>query len=299
MEQHILKSNTLTLKMNEHGAELVSIYNHLTNTEYLWNADPLYWKRSSPILFPFVGTLNNKSYTYNGQNYSMDPHGFARDMRFSLLCKSEDEIWFSLDATEETQKTYPFLFRLEIGYRLEERKITVLWRVINRGESTMYFSIGAHPAFMCPLNSDEKQSDYSLLFDNKEPLRYLLINDKSLTVKKPKDQQELLITDSGIVPIHPHMFDQDALIIEDNQSHQVSLLTPDKKSYVTVTFDAPLFGLWSPAGKHAPFVCIEPWYGRCDSEDFNGTLEEREWGNQLEANGIFEANYTIEISDES
>jgi galactose mutarotase-like enzyme len=85
------------------------------------------------------------------------------------------------------------------------------------------------------------------------------------------------------------------LVIENNQYHSVSLLTPDKKPYVTVDFDAPLFGLWSPTRKNAPFVCIEPWYGRCDSEDYNGTLENREWGNVLEAGKIFQKSYTITI----
>lgn len=61
------------------------------------------------------------------------------------------------------------------------------------------------------------------------------------------------------------------------------------------TVDAPLFGIWSPAGKHAPFVCIEPWYGRCDRVGFCQELSEREYGNVLEASETFQVYYDIQV----
>lgn len=295
MARHTLQNEILTIQINELGAELTSIKDNQTNIEYLWNGDPAYWKRHAPILFPFVGSLKNKSYRYDGKTYPMSQHGFARDMEFTLMNKSDHEVWLSLEATKETLEKYPFQFRLELGYRLDGRTITVLWRVLNQDNKTMYFSIGGHPAFMCPLNGKGEQKDYYLQFDTNQPLHYLLINEEGMAVKKPFEQQEILETDNGILAIDPHMFDRDALIIEQNQCHEVSLLDPSKKPYLTVSFDAPLFGLWSPAGKNAPFICIEPWYGRCDSSDFDGTLEDREWGNVLEAGNAFEANYTITI----
>ena len=75
----------------------------------------------------------------------------------------------------------------------------------------------------------------------------------------------------------------------------MSLLTPEGKPYITVSFDAPLVALWSPNKEGSPFVCIEPWYGRCDKEDFSGTLAEREWGNVLSGGEVFEAEYSIEV----
>lgn len=296
MSIHTLQNSSIKLLINEHGAELTSITDTKTGTEYLWNADPAYWNRSSPILFPGVGSLKNQSFTYQGKKYSLPHHGFARNMMFTMKEKSEDAIWFSIEENEETLKVFPFRFILELGYQLQGRNIKVMWRVINPDTSTMYFSIGGHPAFVCPLNQIGKQNDYYLLFDNKELLHYMLIDENALEVKKPWEEQSILNTDQGLCPIDPHMFDLDALIIEEDQCHSVSLVDPDKKPYLTVTFDAPLFGLWSPARKNAPFVCIEPWYGRCDSSDFEGTLEEREWGNSLEAGGQFEASYTIEIA---
>lgn len=295
MSTHSLRNELITIYINEFGAELTSIKDNTNNKEYLWDGNPSYWKRQSPILFPFVGSLKNKSYNHKVNTYPMSQHGFARDMEFSLINRYDNEIWLSLEATKETLEIYPFMFRLELGYRIEGKIITVLWRVINKDNKTMYFSIGGHPAFNCPIDGQGEQRDYYLRFDTEKPIHYILVNDEGMAVKKPLDQQSILITDNGIVPITSHMFDMDALIIENNQCHEVSLLDSSKKPYVTLSFDAPLFGLWSPAKKNAPFICIEPWYGRCDSSDFKGSLAEREWGNNLEAGQQFEASYNITI----
>ena len=219
----------------------------------------------------------------------MSQHGFARDREFQMTEHNVDTIWFELKADEESLKVYPFRFRLEIGYRLEGRKITVMWRVANEDKKTMFFSIGGHPAFMCPIDGEGKQTDYYLLFDNKEPLSYGKLSANGLL----ETEGHTLDIGGGCMPITEHMFDEDALVIEGGQAHQVALAGPDKKPYLTVKFDAPLFGLWSPAKKHAPFVCIEPWYGRCDRESFAGMLADREYGNELRPGKIFETEYTI------
>lgn len=295
MSSHIIKNEELTLRLLASGAELASITDIRTEKEYLWNADPAYWKRSSPILFPIVGSLKNQTYSHNGKTYKLSQHGFARDMDFILTENSGNSIAFQLESDEETLKLYPFPFRLIIRYTLRGREIIVSWEVVNTGTDTMYFSIGAHPAFLCPFDGIGEQSSHFLAFDRETPLAVTKINQMGLALKGPLSPV-ILPTEKGLLPIGPHLFDEDALVIENNQCHKVSLLTPDKKPYVTVSFDAPLFGVWSPAGKNAPFVCIEPWYGRCDSADFEGSLKDREWGNELETGKSFQASYTISIA---
>ncbi|MDF2541625.1 MAG: Aldose 1-epimerase [Herbinix sp.] len=296
MSVYTLQNDQLKLQMDDLGAELTSVLDQKTNKEYLWNADPAYWKRHSPILFPIVGSVKNKTYTYQGKEYTLPQHGFARDAQFICISQSENEIWFRLEATEETLKVYPFLFALEIGYQLIDRSVKCLWKVMNQDTSVMYFSIGGHPAFYCPLDPSHNQNEYYFGFDQKDPLHYILVDNQGFAVNKPFEEQYILDTDQGVCPIDPHMFDHDALIIEHHQCHEVSLLDPSKKPYVTVTFDAPLFGLWSPTGKNAPFICIEPWYGRCDNSDFFGSLEEKAWINSLAAGDIFSTFYTITIA---
>lgn len=296
MSEYILKNTELTLKINSLGAELTAITDSDTLQEYLWNANPTYWKRHAPVLFPIVGSLKNQTYRYEGKEYHLPQHGFARDREFDLTSVTDSEIWFTLKENEETLKVYPFSFVLEIGYLLTGRRITVMWKVKNSGNSDMYFSIGGHPAFLCPLHEKESQTDYYILFDRTDPIRYLLINENGLAIQSPDKAPFLLNTDKGYYKITSDLFDKDALIMENHQCHSISLAGPDKKPYVTVQFDAPVFGLWSPAGKKAPFVCIEPWYGRCDGTNSTGNLKEKEWINRLEAGKHFEASYTIDIA---
>ena len=293
MKEFYLENDCLKVTIFSKGAELASIYDKEKERELLWNGDEKYWPRRAPVLFPFVGMVKNKQYIYNGKTYTMGQHGFARDMDFDCIRQDKDCLWFRLCSDEETLSKYPFEFCLEIGYVLKGRDLTVLWKVTNPSDQTMYFSIGAHPAFMCPLKADEKQWDYFIDFHTDQDISYNLIKQDGLV----GIYGERLALDEGICPIHPHMFDRDALIVENEQSHCVSLLDPDKRPYVTVEFDAPLFGIWSPTGKNAPFVCIEPWYGRCDAVDFQGTLKDRAYEQVLEGHQVFSREYVIRIHE--
>lgn len=289
MALHTLQSRALRLTINDAGAELFSIEDILTGRQYLWHGDSGYWGRRSPVLFPFVGSLKNKEYQYQGRTYAMTQHGFARDLVFEMTEHTVDTIWFALQADEETLKQYPFQFRLEVGYQLDYRTIRVMWRVTNEDNKTMFFSIGGHPAFMCPIDGVGKQTDYYLLFDAQQSLSYSKLSENGLI----ESENHILQLQDGVMKIGENLFDEDALVIEKAQAHRVSLAGADKKPYLTVEFDAPLFGLWSPAKKQAPFVCIEPWYGRCDKESFQGMLADREYGNELRPGKKFETFYTI------
>lgn len=290
MEQYTLENEYLKITVNKAGAELSGIMKKETGEEYLWNADARYWKRHAPVLFPIVGSLRNKEYEYQGKKYPMSQHGFARDREFELIDSEEDMLLFCLKADEQTKQVYPFDFELEVQYVLRGKNIQVQWNVKNKGNKKMYFSIGAHPAFMCPIGENGEQTEYSLKFDTKDDnLTYHLLNKDGLYTSTEYEME----LNHGVCPVTKHMFDRDALIIEKNQAHEVSLMKPDKSIYLSVKFDAPLFGLWSPAGKNAPFICIEPWFGRCDSETFCGTIEEREWGNSLNPDDTYSREYSI------
>ena len=110
-----LENESLELTINSFGAELKSITGKETGTQYLWDADEKYWKRSAPVLFPFVGSLKDKKFTVDGTDYPMGQPGFARDMEHTMESRTEDTIWFSLHSDEETMKKYPFAFVLK-GY---------------------------------------------------------------------------------------------------------------------------------------------------------------------------------------
>lgn len=284
-----LKNSKLQVSVSSFGAELKSVKRVMDNREYMWDARPEFWKRTSPVLFPLVGGLNNGSYTYNGKSYMMSQHGFARDMEFTLVEKSDSKLLFALEDTEETLEKYPFKFRLEIGYELSDNNLNVSWNVFNKNDEKMYFSIGGHPAFLCPIEDGKKQTDYIIKFDVNDSVTASMLGNGGLLT----DKETKYSLDNGKLAITENLFDNDALVIEKNQAHKVSLCYADGSPYLTVDFDAPLFGIWSPPKKNAPFICIEPWYGRCDRENFSGDLSEREWGNALEAGENFKTSYNI------
>lgn len=288
--RYILENEIMTVEIESFGAEVKSVLRKEDKRQYMWHGDAKYWGRTSPVLFPFVGSVKNKEYRYEGKTYSMGQHGFARDMEFQLEKQGDREIWFVLASTEETLEKYPFAFRLYVGYRLEENQLTVLWKVENCDTKKMYFSIGAHPAFLCPIHGEGDKVGYGLHFDGLEQeLHHHGHTNTGMAVMADK----VLPLNHGTALLTADFFDECSYMVEGKQTKEVALLDKSGEPYVTVDFDTPLFALWSPEGKNAPFVCIEPWYGRCDAEDFEGSLEERPFENVLEKGGMFTADYRI------
>lgn len=52
---HTIENDYLRVSVDDHGAELCSIFDKVHNREVIWQADPAYWKRHAPVLFPNVG----------------------------------------------------------------------------------------------------------------------------------------------------------------------------------------------------------------------------------------------------
>ena len=187
MGAYQLKNEELTLTVISAGAEMKSLKDNKTEQEYLWQADPKFWGRTSPVLFPIVGNYVQKQSVYEGKTYTLSQHGFARDMEFDLESQTEEEIWFVLKDTESTLEKYPFHFILKVGYRLSGRQVEVMWKVENPNEKKMYFSIGGHPAFNCPLKAEEKQSDYQLSFDTDKTLVCSILGETGLLTAEKKN----------------------------------------------------------------------------------------------------------------
>lgn len=287
-----LKNESLTLEISSKGAEILSIQDE-KGIDYLWNGNEAYWGRRAPILFPFIGRLKNSVYRYKGVTYKSEPHGFARNAEFQLVRQSDTEMVLEMRDSDETYRIYPFHFSLQIGYRLNGRSIRVSWKVTNLDEKEpMYFSIGAHPGFLCPFNGQgtDKEGYFLELLGGGDSLSYHFADyDTGLLFKETR---ELPLVD-GKIRITRDFFDESTYLFLDRQVKEVSLLTPENQKYVSVKFDMPILAVWSPEKLNAPFICLEPWCGCCDGEWFEGNLEEREWGNCLQAKEVFDNSYEI------
>ena len=158
----ILKNDFFSIKVNSKGAELASL--KTDKKEYIWNGDPEFWGKHSPVLFPIVGSLKNNSYSFENKNYQLSRHGFARDLEFEVKEKTGNCMIFSLMANDKTFANYPFDFELQIKYTIQEKKLIIAYEVINKSDKKMPFSIGAHPAFALPKGFE----NYSLAFSDAE-----------------------------------------------------------------------------------------------------------------------------------
>ncbi len=282
-----LHNSQLTVQCKLHGAELCSIKDS-TGTEYLWQADSNHWGRHAPVLFPIVGKLAENTYRIKGKSYPLGQHGFARDQVFELVESSGTSATFVLTENEDTLSVYPFKFKLEIIYTLRNNALTVHYLVENTGRQPMWATIGAHPAFNCPIEGQGKRSDYSLVFDQEESAGKHLLEGGNFN-----GETKLVLDSTNTLPITDDLFDDDALVFKHLHSTGVTLQNGEGKPVVRMEYSGfPYLGIWSKSRK-SPFVCLEPWQGLADTKDFRGDFSEKEGMRKLEAGESFSCQYRM------
>lgn len=286
-----IENEFLTVSFRTKGAEMISIFNKKTQTEHLWQADPAVWPWYAPNLFPIVGGLVNNELQVEGQTYHMTRHGFTRESEFKLVEITETHAKFSLPFNETTLAAYPFRFEFQVLYDLFEQDLRVTYKVINLDDQTIYFSVGAHPAFQVPFKADENYEDYYLEFQTSEPLLTHLLSASGLlsgeTEMVPMEDRKLWLT--------KHLFDRDALVFKDITSKKVTIRSKNHDQSLSVSFeDFNNLGIWAKPG--APFVCIEPWLGYSDTEGKITNIQQKEAIEKVEHGHVFEAKFTISLS---
>lgn len=284
-----LKNDKLQVVVAEKGAELQSIVRTDLGQEYLWHAGPE-WAKKSPVLFPIVGTLKNNSYTYKGKSYTLGRHGFARDKVFALTAQTDHQLTFTLKDTEDTHKVYPFHFTFQVVYTLLDTTLKVTYIVENTGKNTMYFSVGAHPAFKVPLTEGTGYEDYYLSFNQEENDGVWPLSEDGLIEVTP----EPFLVKTHKLPLKHSLFYKDALVFKTLASNIIELKSDKSPRGLKLQYDGfPYMGIW--AAKDADFVCIEPWNGIADSVNASGELTGKEGIHILDAGKHFERSWTVTL----
>jgi len=255
-----IENEHLKVTIKEKGAELKSVINKETGLEYMWNGDPAFWGKTSPILFPIVGTLKKDTYHYKNKSYSLTRHGFAREATFQITTQRKDCVIFSLSSTPASLQKYPFNFELKVEYRLMRNNLEVSYVVTNGATDDLYFSIGGHPAFKVPLLEGTTYEDYYLEFDKEENSGRWPISPEGLI----EERAVPFLKNSSILKLTRGLFNNDALVFKDVKSKKISIKSAMHLHGLDFYFsDFPYLGIW--AAKNADFVCIEPWCGIADS----------------------------------
>ena len=286
-----LKNDILEIEINAHGAELVRVVKD--GFDYLWDGNPEFWGRTSPVLFPIVGAVAEGKFFVDGEAFQMGQHGFARDMEFEVFSQTATEIWFKLVSSDETRAKYPFDFELCIGYVLDKDTVVVKWEVVNKADVTMPFSIGAHPAFM----TKPDLSDYSLQMKDSQGIETYVLDCEHGLVDLVAGKVEI-IENLPFLPLGKDLFEEHPTLILEGES-EILLRSYTHDREVEVNFEGfPYVGIWSPindAGEVAPFVCIEPWYGLADTTITPGELAKKKGIQILGAREKFVAHYSMKF----
>ncbi len=278
-----IKTEQITATVAELGAELKSLT--LNGKEYLWQGNPEVWSGSSPLLFPICGGLKDDQYTFNGKTYTMQKHGFARKKIFEVEACSEHSVTLLLQDDAETREQYPFAFELRVIFTTVDSALQVEYRVKNKGEAPMYFSIGAHEGYSTP----EGIEDYDVIFPQKETLSATLLDGNLLS-----DNLLPIIKNSEFLPLYDKYFVIDALVFKNLKSRSATLRNRKTGKAIRVDFPgSDYFLLWhKPA---ASYICLEPWCGIQDSQHTDGDLTHKEGIIRLDGKQEFSVEHRIQI----
>ena len=290
----IIENSKLKVMTNTHGGEIHSIYGKKSEQEYLWQGIPFWWKIYCPTLFPIIGKVKEFRYTYDEKKFFMPEHGFASRARHILLQKTDNEVEFELTNNEETEKIYPFKFSLITKYTLNDNKIIISFKIRNLDNKDMYFSIGSHPAFKCPMYGEkDKLSDYYISFEHTENASKEEINKNDfLTGNKIS-----YLKNTDTIDVSEETFKNGTIMLNELKSKYIMLKSKKHNRSIKVNFEKfKTLSIWAP-DRDTNFICLEPWMGHADYEEFKGDISEKEDMIKLKVEGEYNIEYSIEINE--
>lgn len=288
----ILSNKNFSLKINSKGAEINEFKDLRSGKDIIWNGSSEIWKFHAPVLFPHCGKIKDAFVLIDGKEYPLKSNGFARDMEFLLVEKSEDSVKFELTENSKTLSLFPYKFRLSVKYQLLENGLVFTTTVKNTGDQPFLFSLGSHSAFAI-----ENVQDYQIEFEKETPLQnvvclengFLAAEGEKCPIVKPYGEAE-----AGIIPVTEKGFGNGHLFTHI-ESDWVGLRNKKDGSIRKVnTKDYPYVMIWQNAGKPA-FVCIEPWYGMPDADNTNHQWTQKPGLEKLEVGKKFISDQSITI----
>lgn len=209
----------------------------------------------NPVLFPISSYLVDDTYSINNKTYHMKQHGFARNLVGTVISTSANEeqasITLAMTHNEATLVQYPFEFKLELQYTLDQNGLTVKAAVRNESNQTMPFYLGYHP--------------------------YFYVEDKDkLEIEVPSNTYDDLRTNSMIGEKFNLQQAESNVIYRDLGTNQCTMIDRARNVKLTMISD-PVYQyivLWALQDK--PFLCIEPWMSPVDGMNVGAGVQKLE-----------------------
>ncbi len=280
-----LKNGNLTVDISTKGAEIQKIEKNGVN--YLWSGDPAVWTGKAPILYPICGGLRDDKFTYEGKEYTMPKHGFAKISDFTVETASDTEAVLKYAGNEAYDREFPFEADFFVKYYLDGKSLKVTYNVVNRDTKTMYFSVGAHEGYATKGGIE----DYSIVFDKEETLDSYILDGNLLEHNTLR-----IMENSKVLPLKYDFFKVDAIVFKHINSRKVTLKHNLSDYALSVEFPGhDFFVLWTKPG--AEYICIEPWCGVQDPVDSDYNIVNKEGIVSLEAGKSFDATHIITVEN--
>ena len=151
----------------------------------------------------------------------------------------------------------------------------------------MPFCIGAHPAIAC-----DNLDNCTIEFSKRETASTPVMNLENRMFESENRIERL--KNAKKLSLNYDMFDNDVVYFDNIKSDSVTF-KEGSKTLATISWQGfTSLGLWTPAGKRAGFLCIEPWCGSDDYDNDNGIFADKKGIQTAKPNTI--KKYTMTIS---
>jgi galactose mutarotase-like enzyme len=194
----------------------------------------------NPILFPICGNIQDNTYTYNGKQYSLKQHGFARNLPWEVTDQVNQEDKASLTvvlaSNKETKAVYPFEFKVAFTYEIQGNSLHIGQEYTNLSSEPMPFSAGFHPYFWV---QDKSQLEFEIPGNEYQD---------NITKETQPYNGNFDFSRDEIDAAFTQISGQSAKVVD--KGRQLNLRLDYDNMFSTLVF-------WTVKGKD--FYCLEPW----------------------------------------
>jgi galactose mutarotase-like enzyme len=227
-------------------------------------SNPARIRGGNPLLFPFVGRhfvdgQPGRWRAADGVCYPMDTHGFARTLPFvSELEEDGRAVRLSLSDTVETRAAFPFSFRFETLYRLDDAALEVEFVTGNTGETPLPYYPGHHFYFALPVEQRAATS--------------LTLPPHHTRVQLPDGSPSPALAGAPAYRLDDAALLDRFHVLEARGTVRLASAAqgPHPGRIVTIALDQPGSVPWYAVTTwterpDSPFYCVEPWLGLPDA----------------------------------